>query len=337
MDLSYLETFTDFTIVGFVVTALIAPIIINLLYRLNIVAKHVLMGNKMNEEFMKIQGHKSGTPNMGGLMIAISVFVSIILLVPQTPLRDVFLTGWFLMTLYGFIEGIMVIARKTDEKFRLFQESFGWRMGKLLVLYLICLFTLVLLSSVGFAQLTIIGDLVIELTPLALIFGAAGMVLAIYGMEITDGADGLVTGQFIVAILAFVVLAGITLNPQLYPYLGLILGSAFVYLYFNINPARVFMGGTGTLPIGFALVTFTIVTDTFIPFFILGAVFWVELFSSASQIIAIRFFKRRIFRIAPIHHHFEAIGWPEAKVVQRFWLASAVAAVLALWVYTVIN
>ncbi len=328
-----LTDFTNFAIVGFTSTAIIAPVLIFLLYRANIVVRHVLMGNNMNAEFIKIHAHKSGTPTMGGLMISISVLVWALLLIPASPLKSLFIAGWILTTLYGFIEGSLVFARKVDERFRLFQESFAWRIGKLLVLYLICFFLLVVVESIGITQITILGITVYMTLPI-LVLGAFAMVLAMYGIEITDGADGLVTGQFIIAIIAYIGFAGLTGRTDLWPYLGLMLGSSFVYLYFNINPARVFMGGTGTLPIAFALILFALVTDTVLPFAILGLVFWVELFSSASQILSIKFLKKKIFRIAPIHHHFEAIGWSEAKVVQRFWLTSAVAALTALWIYS---
>jgi phospho-N-acetylmuramoyl-pentapeptide-transferase len=330
-----LQDLTNFALVGFTFTALIAPLIIWGLYKMNIVVRHVLTGNKMNQEFINIHAHKSGTPTMGGLMIMLTVLVWAIILIPASPVKTVFLIGWVLTGLYGFVEGAMVFARKVDEKFKLLQETFGWRIGKLIVLYAICLICLFLIRNViGITEITLIGSLVLPLNALVILLGAAGMVLSLYGMEITDGADGLVTGQFIVAFIAYIAIVGVTGHTDLLPYLGLMLGSAFVYLYFNINPARVFMGGTGTLPIGFALVLFSIVTDTLLPFIIMGMIFWIELFSSASQIIAIKFFNTKIFRIAPIHHHFEATGWPESKVVQRFWLGSAVAALAALWLFS---
>ncbi len=331
-----LSQITTYVLLALVTTAAWAPLLISILYRMNIVVRHVLMGNKMNEEFIRIHAHKSGTPTMGGLMISITVFVLILLGFPQTALRDVFLIGWGLFTIYGLIEGLMVFARKVDEKFKLFQESFGWRLGKLAVLFIIGLFTTWLMQSqLGITSVTLIpGTLELPLTAITMPLFAFAMVLAMYGMEITDGLDGLVTGKFLIALGTSMLIVLITGKTDLVPYLSLIIGSCLVYLYFNINPARVFMGGTGTLPIGFALILTAVVTNSVYALLIMGVMFWLELASSLIQIISIKFFKRKVFRIAPIHHHFEAIGWPEGKVVQRFWLAASVAAILALWVFT---
>lgn len=324
-----------FVFISVIATAVWAPLLIDLLYKMNIVVRHVLTRNKMNEEFVKIHGHKSGTPTMGGLMISVTVGVLIFLCTPSTTLRGVFLLFWTLFTLYGLFEGLMVFARKVDEKFKLLQETFSWRLGKLFILFVLTTGAVAFANQyLGVNTLNLLPFWQITLNPLWVIFLGLCMGLAIYGMEITDGADGLVTGQFLMAILVYLVIVLNTNHSELMPYLAFMLGSSLVYLYFNINPARVFMGGTGTLPIGFALFYFALLTNTLFPFFIMGIVFWVELFSSMSQIIAIRFFKRKIFRIAPIHHHFEAIGWPEAKVVQRFWLASAVFGLLALWLWS---
>lgn len=335
--LTNLHDFTSFALFALFATAAWAPLLINLLYKMNIVVRHVLMRNRMNEEFIKIHAHKSGTPTMGGLMISVTVALLAVLFIPETPLRDVFLVGWILFSLYGFVEGMMVFARKVDEKFKLLQESFVWRLGKLGILFLIVAGMVMLISSaLGVSEIYLFGGLVLPISWVTLPAITFVIGLGMYGGEINDGLDGLVTGEFLIGILSYTVISVISGHVELLPLLGLMLGSCLVYLYFNINPARVFMGGTGTLPIMFALILFAIVTDTVTVFAVMGIVFWVELFSSMSQILAIKFFKRKIFRIAPIHHHFEAIGWPESKVVQRFWLAAAVFAVLALWVMGVI-
>lgn len=331
-----LSVITSYVLLALITTAAWAPLLISILYNMNIVVRHVLMGNKMNEEFIRIHAHKSGTPTMGGLMISVTVGVLVLFGFPQSDLRDVFLIGWALFTLYGLVEGLLVFARKVDEKFKLFQESFAWRVGKLVVLFLLGFLVVWLIQNrLGITTLTLIpGSLTLSLSAAVLPLFAFAMVLAMYGMEVTDGLDGLVTGKFLIALGAYILIVIVTGKAELLPILSLIVGSSLVYLYFNISPARVFMGGTGTLPIGFALILSAIVTNTLYAFLILGIVFWIELASSFIQIIAIRFFKRKVFRIAPIHHHFEAIGWPETKVVQRFWLAASVAAIVALWVFT---
>lgn len=323
---------TNFSILGFAATALWAPLLINWLYRLNIVMKTRLLSNKANEEYIKIHGHKVGTPDMGGLMISVTAMVLALLFIPRTPIRDVFLLGVSLFTTYGFIEGMMVKARKLDEKFKQFQETFVWRLGKLFVLYLVCAISIYVATvNLNIQSFALLPGWQIPMNLLTLLLLSFIVVLAIYGVEITDGADGLVTGQFLILTVAMLVVVSTLGKLDLMPYLGVLLGSLFVYLYFNINPARVFMGAVGTMPVAFTFILFALFTNTLWVFLIMGIVFWVELFSSAIQILSLRFWGKKVFRIAPIHHHFEAIGWPETKVVQRFWLACAVAALVGLW------
>jgi len=328
---------TGFILLSMIVTALYAPYLIKLLYRFHIVVRHKLMPDKTNAEFMKIQGHKSGTPTLGGLMIAISVFILTLLVVPYSSLRTIFLLFWVLYTGYGLAEGLFVYGRKLSVRLRALESSFGFRLAKLGVLYFLGLSALYLTTSVLALTTIDIFGLDILVTPLTLIVGSLFFTLAIYGIEITDGADGLVTGQFIIALISYILIAVLTGHRDLLPYLSLILGSTIIYLYFNINPARVFMGGTGTFPVAFALLFFAILTNTVDILFILGFIFWVELATSFLQIIWIKFFKRKLFRIAPIHHYFEAIGWPETKMVERFWLVSGILAIIALFVFGLIK
>jgi phospho-N-acetylmuramoyl-pentapeptide-transferase len=342
-------TLIDNTLVSFLAAAIWAPILIWILYRLNLVISHKLMGNKMNAEFIKIHGHKSGTPRTGGLIISVPLFVLSAILLPVSDFKMVYLLGVLLFTLYGLSDDLLVSGRKISDKFRLWQETFSWRMVKLLLLFGIgYLLTYLIVNSLGIQEIILWKDLSFLSNiglgaytslaiPVASWWAIAIMafiiITAMYAIEVTDGVDGLVTGLFLILFVAFAVVANLTGVTQIMPVLGLLLGASFVYLYFNINPARVFMGGTGTFPIAFSLILFAIMTQTVLVFFVMGALFWLELLSSFLQIVAIRFFKRKLFKIAPLHHHLEAIGWPETKVVQRLWLLGMVMAVAGLWVY----
>lgn len=332
-----LSIIAGFTILSMLVTAAYAPFLIKLLYRMQIVVRHTLMGNKMNEEFMKIQGHKSGTPTLGGLMISISVMILVLVFIEDSSLKWLFLVFWGLFTLYGFVEGMIVYARKLSERFKLIESSFEWRLGKLFLLYLISLFSVTATTYfLNITQINIFG-LNIAINVLSVFIGSIFFVLAMYAMEITDGADGLVTGQFIIAILSYLVISIVKGNNDLLPILSMILGACLVYLYFNINPARVFMGGTGTFPVAFSILLASIITNTVDILLIIGIIFWTELATSTLQILWIKIFKKRLFKIAPFHHYFESIGWPETKMVQRFWLFSAIFAVIALWIFSLIK
>lgn len=332
-----LSLITGFVLLSMFVTSIYAPLLIKLLYKMQIVVRHSLMGNKMNEEFIKIQGHKSGTPTLGGLMISISVLIIVLLLVPNSSLKWIFTIFWTLFTLYGFVEGMIVYAKKLSERFKLLESSFEWRMGKLFLLYILCLLSVT--ATVYFLNISAISifGISIAINVLTVFIGSVFFVLAMYAMEITDGADGLVTGQFIIAILSYIIVSILRGNAELLPFLAVILGSCLVYLYFNINPARVFMGGTGTFPIAFSILFASIITNTVDILFIIGFIFWIELASSALQILWIKIFKKRLFKIAPFHHYFESVGWPETKMVERFWLFSSIFAIVGLWIFSLIK
>jgi phospho-N-acetylmuramoyl-pentapeptide-transferase len=332
-----LNTITTAILIGFFATAIWAPLLIQILYKMNIVMKVILMPDGTNEEFMKIHGHKFGTPTLGGLMISVTVGILSFFLIPDTNLRTVFILPFFLYTLYGLIEGLVTYARKLSVRFKTLQETFEWRLGKLLLLYLITILPLMLLQNYYGINSFILFGLVVPINMVSILIGGLFMVVAIYGMEIIDGADGLATGHFLIALASYLVLAFATGKYELFPIIGLLIGSSIVYLYFNINPARVFMGGTGTFPIAYSLLMFALITNTVDIFIIMGLVFWAEIISSALQIFSLKFRKKKLFKIAPIHHYFEAIGWPETKMVQRFWLAGICFALLSLWVYSIIR
>lgn len=335
--MSNLSTFLGFSIFSLIVTAVYAPFLIKLLYKFQIVVRHSLTKDKTNAEFIKIQGHKSGTPTLGGLMISLSVMFLGIVFIPYSNLKFVFLVFWGLFTLYGLIEGLIVYARKLSDKFKKLDSSFEWRMGKLFILYVLGVLAVGAISRyLNITSVDIFG-LEIFVSTLSIFIGGFFFVIAMYGMEIADGADGLVTGQFIVALLTYAIISVVTGNTNLLPIFGLILGATIVYLYFNINPARVFMGGTGTFPIAFVILLASLVTNTVDILIIVGILFWIELATSALQILWLKIFKKRLFKIAPFHHYFESIGWPETKMVQRFWLFSAIFAVVGLWIFTLIK
>ncbi len=330
-----LNTITTAILIGFFATAIWAPILIQLLYKMNLVVKTIMMPDRSNEEFMKIHGHKFGTPTLGGLMISVTVAIVSLFLIPEPNLRLVFILPFVIYTIYGLAEGMLTYGRKLSTRLKALDNSFGVRLGKLVLLYLITLLPLILLQNhYGLNSITFLG-IIIPVNAVSIIIGSLFMVFAIYGMEIIDGADGLATGLFLIALAAYIVISAATGHTELLPIIGLLIGSCIVYLYFNINPARVFMGGTGTFPIAYSLLMFALITNTVDIFFIMGLAFWAEVTSSFLQIFSMKFLKKKLFRIAPIHHYFEAIGWPETKMVQRFWLAGICFALLSLWIFSV--
>ncbi|MBI4128922.1 MAG: hypothetical protein HY460_02615 [Parcubacteria group bacterium] len=146
----------------------------------------------------------------------------------------------------------------------------------------------------------------------------------------TDGLDGLAGGVLLIAFASYAVIAFVQGKPALATLCAVIVGSLLAFLWFNVYPARFFMGDTGTMSLGVTLGIIAMLTATewLLPF--LGFILVIESLSVIVQLVSKRFFKRKIFLSTPIHHHFEAIGWPETKVTMRFWIIAGVMASLGL-------
>lgn len=149
-------------------------------------------------------------------------------------------------------------------------------------------------------------------------------------VNITDGLDGLSGGLLSLAFGAYGVIAYFQGNFGIAAFCATIVGAMLTYTWFNIYPARFFMGDSGAFAMGTTLGVIAVLTNSVVVLPIIGAVFVVEAGSSAIQILSKKIFKRKIFLSAPIHHHFEAIGWPETKVTMRFWVIGTVVGAIGL-------
>jgi phospho-N-acetylmuramoyl-pentapeptide-transferase len=322
------------------VSIIFAPIMISILYKFNQVSgiKKSKIGATQGDNtlFMRIMNSTltNGTPNMGGILIWVVVPTLVALLVPITPVIKVFLFGFVLFGFWGFIDvAIFTNSFKHNEKIKAFQETFEWRLAKLTFSILLNIGVMYLLYRTGtFTSLSIMDFFLINITPAILVLiGVIGQ-FAIYSAELTDGADGLMIGIFTSINIAFLSLLVVQGQYQFVPILAIILGVQIVDLYFNIPPARFWNGGPGAMPLGFAMFFIALVTDNIIPYFVISSITWLIMASSAIQIVSLRFFKKRVFKIAPIHHHFQANGWPQYKVTMRFWLFTIFSCILGIYI-----
>ena len=149
-------------------------------------------------------------------------------------------------------------------------------------------------------------------------------------VNISDGLDGLAGGLVAIAFTAYSIIALTQGKLELAAFCGSIAGATLAYTWFNVHPARFFMGDTGALALGATLGVVAMLTNQALVLLVIGGVFVIETLSSMAQIASKRWFGRKIFLSAPIHHHFEAIGWPETKVTMRFWVLGAIFAVVGL-------
>lgn len=149
--------------------------------------------------------------------------------------------------------------------------------------------------------------------------------------NISDGLDGLSTGLLTICLFAFLALSSSVLNQDLAIFSGIWIGALIAYLYFNVYPARVYLGDAGALGFGATLAVMGLMTGKVIGLGVIGGVYIVIMLSSLIQMVSKKFLKRKVFPVAPLHMYFKYIGWEEPKIVMRFWLAGAILAIFGLW------
>jgi phospho-N-acetylmuramoyl-pentapeptide-transferase len=283
---------------------------------------------------------KVGTPTMGGLMILIAVTASLLLwmdLSNRYTWACVFVTLGF--GLIGFMDDYDKVKKRSH-------KGVSGRLRLLLEFMIAGLASWLIVSGNGTElYVPFYNGAVINLGPFYVLFAAFVIVAFGNAVNLTDGLDGLAIMPVVIASLAFFVITYLVGNAKFAHYLGIphvpgagdltiltaaIIGGGLAFLWFNAPPAAVFMGDTGSLALGGALGTISVVAHHEIVLAIVGGLFVME---TVSVVLQVFFYKRtgkRIFRMAPIHHHFEQLGWSEPTVVIRFWIISFVLALAGL-------
>jgi phospho-N-acetylmuramoyl-pentapeptide-transferase len=297
-------------------------------------------------QLAELHGGKTGTPTMGGILIVGAVLLSVAL---WARLTNPFIQTLFFVTLttgaLGFVDDYLKVTRK---------NSVGVRgKVKLLVQFSVSFVAVgylyfhpetgdyiskLYLPSVKFPIIEDMGYFTFLLLPLVIV-GCSNAV------NLTDGLDGLATGCTVTTAMAYAIfayLAGhqIAADHLLIPYhkyagevaifCAALVGAGLGFLWFNCHPAKVFMGDTGSLAIGGMLGMIAICCKQEILLVIIGFVFVMEAASVIMQVISFKLTGKRIFKMSPIHHHFELMGWEESKVINRFWIISIIAAMIGL-------
>lgn len=314
-----------------------APIMIGFMYKFKQVSE--VKENKLgsfkgtNRLFTKIMNvdQINGTPNMGGVLIMIIVPLITAIFVPLTPQLKVLLIGFVVFGFWGLLDVLFTNAIKENEKLKAVQETFEWRLGKLaLSIAINSAITYLLYQTGTLGEIKLWQGFAIAFVPLLIpVIGTISQ-FAIYANELTDGLDGLMVGIMGIIYSALGALLLVQGNYEFLPFIAIAIGAIIVDLYFNIPPARFWNGGPGAMPLGFGAFFLALVTNNLIAYFVISSITWIIMSSSMIQMLSMKFFKRRVFKIAPIHHHFQAIGWPQYKVTMRFWLFTAVSSILGI-------
>ncbi len=320
---------------AFVIVILVTPVAIKQLRKRNI-------GQFIQAE---VEGHihKQGVPTMGGVVIIVGIAVGYLLAhfkfftfgdgfgfsvqeIDDKALLAVFaLVG---MGLIGFADDFVKYARKRNEGL-----SKRWKFsGQLIVAVL---FAWGAARAGVTQQLSFVRPLGIDLGPILFFLLVLFMLTATAnGVNLTDGLDGLVAGSSALVFGAFVLIGfWQSRNPDFYQvdgaldisvFAAAVVGAALAFLWWNASPADIIMGDTGSHAIGGAMAAVALLTNTQLLLIVLGGLYVMETVSVILQVFSFRVFGKRIFRMAPIHHHFELKGWPETTVIVRFWIISGI-------------
>lgn len=288
--------------------------------------------------FAKLHAKKAGVPTMGGVLIwgtvgAMAAFLSACYyFFPNSALGELnFLSRsqTWLPVAALVAAGVVGLADDFMNVFKIGSHGGGLHIRHRLVLYAVVAavgawwFT----AKLGFDSLHVpfVGDVVVGVVPYALFF--IGVIVATsFSVNQTDGLDGLAGGTLASAFGAYSLIAVMQGRYDLAAFCAVVMGALFAFLWFNIYPARFIMGDTGAMSLGVTLGIVAMITNQPLLLPLIGFIFVLEMVTTIMQMGSKKLFGKKIFLIAPIHHHFEALGWPEPKVVMRFWVISWITA-----------
>lgn len=323
---------------SFSFTAILTVPFINLLYRLKFrnpsVKSEDMFGKKTI--FNALHGHKVGTPTGGGILIIGSAFLFSILFYSLTR----FALNWTALILFltMFLFGVLGFY---DDYKKFFGKSktggvfWGLRFKHKLIIQILFAFVVAYLlnQKMGLSEIRMpfMGN--VDVGWFYVPFAVLVIVGTSNAFNITDGVDGLSAGLLLIALAPFLYLASFSAyGGDVGLFIAVMVGPLLTFLYFNIYPARMIMGDVGALALGAMLAVIALLVNQPIALFFIGGVFVVETLSDIIQVGAMLLGKQKPFKIAPLHHHFEAMGWPETKVTMRFWLTGALFATIGLLV-----
>lgn len=338
--------FLGLLIFSFIITSIAIVPFINLLYRLKLTRKREAPKKGKVPLFDKLHDWKAGTPVGGGILIIFLVSLLYAFLFPLLKYLGVYISAFYPLQdevniiFFTFIAfGLLGLY---DDLVKIFGKTVPGKIGmqiglkKNAKLFLQIILALTI-GSMLYLNLKI--DLLhIPLTEITfhlgwwyIPFAALAIVAFTNAYNITDGLDGLSTGLLMICLFAFWILSAAMLDTTLSVFLSLWIGAIIAFLYFNIFPARIWLGDSGALSFGATLAVVGLLIGKIFALVFIGGFFVLEVASSLIQIVGFRVFKRKVFKIAPFHHLLQARGWEEPKIVARAWLAGLMLAIVGIW------
>ncbi len=302
---------------AFAVSLALAPLFISSFRRLH-------FGQQIREEGPLRHRKKAGTPTMGGIVFMLAALPVVLIFAPRTTelLLVILLSAG--NGLIGFVDDYTKVVRKRSLGLKARSKLFG-QTALVIAFFLVW-------RSLGYDT-----SLSIPFTGMELELGAFYLPFLIFfvigftnAVNLTDGIDGLAAGLAILAFLSYLIIAAMYGAVDLAHFNAAMIGATFAFLIYNLHPAKVFMGDVGSLALGGALAALAVLTKTELFLVIIGGVFVLETLSVIIQVIIFQLTGKRVFRMSPLHHHFELAGRGEWQVVTGFWAVGFVLAVVGL-------
>ena len=312
--------------IGFITSVIFGLILIPFL-------KKIKVRQKVSLYLEKTHGSKDGTPTMGGLIFIIPTIITTIILLFMNKIEFsenlfIILFVFIAYALLGFLDDYLIIRRHNNEGLTEIQKLFGQLVIALVFFY-------IFMRSGGRPVLDIhtLG-LEINMGWFYGIFLLFILVASSNAVNLTDGLDGLAGGLSVMAFLAFGLIAWnsgwVAGNQDIAIFCFVLIGSLLGFLVYNTYPAKVFMGDTGSLALGATLASIAIITNHEITLIVVAGVFIIETLACIIQMIGLMCFRRKVFLMAPLHHHFEKMGYAESDIVKAFWTIGLILSMLAV-------
>jgi len=342
----YINAFNVFQYISFrSAYAAVFALLLSFLLGPSVISKlgKLKLGQEIRRDGPNSHLSKAGTPTMGGILIITAFVISVLL---WQELSSFY--AWIILIatvgfgILGFSDDLLKISRQNSDGLRAGVKIVGQGIISFIVVFLIYKFRN---DYTTLLYIPFFKNSILDMGVLYIPFGMLIIVGMSNSVNLTDGLDGLAIGLTIIALTAFIVLAYLTGHSEfarylLIPYLPgageltisatALLGACIGFLWFNSHPSEVMMGDTGSLTLGGLLAVFSLLLKKEILLLIIGGVFVLETLSVVIQVLNYKRSGRRVFKMAPLHHHFELSGWAESKVVTRFWILGGMFAILGL-------
>ncbi|MGI6378828.1 MAG: phospho-N-acetylmuramoyl-pentapeptide-transferase [Patescibacteria group bacterium] len=332
-----------FSVLSFVVAILSAPLLTHFLYKYKLGKK--IRNSGKTPIFSELHAHKAGTPTMGGILIWGTVLALILFfyflsnILPSNTWQFFnFLSRSETLLPLGALIATALIGLVDDWLDVTGKGVFGG--GGLKLRHRLIIYTLIaIFCALWFyfkldwtvIHLPFFGNFEIGAWYIPIFIFI--IVATAFSVNETDGLDGLAGGTLLISFAAYGVIAFVMGRYDLATFCAVIIGALLAFIWFNIPPARFYMGDTGAMSLGITLGIIAMLTNNALLLIFIGFIFLIESLSVIIQILSKKIRHKKVFLSAPIHHHFQAIGWPESKVVMRFWVIAGMAAAMSLIIF----